>query len=171
METLSIYYKTTIHRLRRKYKMVPAGKDLPIAYDVATPDKLISVLEMLRKNGTRIKIYEGNKTSGKGWNEEYGTTGTIGLTKGYEAYFPILLANTRSKGGSAISSKNILKISSSTDRSKVYYCVDNYVQSTFEIKPEERWEGDYKFAVYMDGHLYSRHTTEQSAKRLVAKLK
>jgi hypothetical protein len=95
------------------YQLIEDGGNLPIAYHAETPANIIEVMERARKNRTRIKLSYGDINTGKDWNEEFDVTGYIGLSKGYEARFPILVHNARSMGGGSILDHCIVKIKES----------------------------------------------------------
>lgn len=146
------------------YNLVQGEKDMPIAYNEVTNEKLIKAIERARTNKTRVRIYLGDIKSGKCWNEENDIFGYIGLSKGKQAYYPILVHNTRSFGGGNLGESCIIKmVESSTKR--VLYVADNFTQSTFEVKPST--QDGYTHSVYIDGELYSNHKTEKQAKRLI----
>lgn len=88
------------------YQLIQDGNNLPIAYHVETSAKVIEVMERARKNKERVKIHFGDVTTGKDWNEENDTIGIIGLSRGKNARFPILLHNARSNGGA----QNLIKL-------------------------------------------------------------
>lgn len=150
------------------YKLIEDGQDLPIAYHEGTPQGVIDALESARKAKQRVKIYLGDIVTGKNWNEEHHTTGTIGLSRGKDARYPLLIPNARSTGGGQILTHCIIKI-------KVgHYTVyknPNFKQSKFEIKelPKNLRPG-YTHSLLIDGEVYSNHKNERSAKLLLTKL-
>lgn len=88
-----------------------------IAYSNKASDELIRILEKIRKNKRRIRIFYGDSTTGKCWHETYDIIGTIGLSTGC-MQVPILIANNRSTGGSELMSGCIVQI---TEDKKVIY--------------------------------------------------
>lgn len=162
MQTLQINHNngnTTI------YQLIDGGK--PIAYHQDTNIDVINVLERARKNKTRLRIYFGDIKTGKNWNEEYNIYGYVGLSKGNKAYFPILVNNSNSFGGSGLMDNCILKIKESKG-GKILYQSKNFVPSVLEVK-ESNQDG-YTHSVYVDGAIYSNHTTEKKAIALKNKL-
>jgi len=149
------------------YQLIEDGNKLPIAYNIKTPAKVIEVLERARVSRLRIKLHYGDILTGKDWNEENDTTGYIGLSKGYEARFPILVHNARSMGGGSILETSILKIQEAKGK-RVLYQAANFQQSVFEIK--ESAEIGYTHSLYINGELYSNHKSLKSAQLLQKKL-
>jgi hypothetical protein len=60
------------------YNLIQDGDNLPIAYNIDTLEGVVKVLETVRKNKTRIKIYLGDKNTGRDWGEECDTVGYVG---------------------------------------------------------------------------------------------
>lgn len=149
------------------YQLINDNNNLPIAYHEETDSKVISTMEYCRKNGIRVKFILGDIVTGKSWNEENDTIGYIGLSKGKDARYPILIYNERSLGGICILDNCILQIKDSKN-SKVFYTAQNYKPSTFEIK-DSKTEG-YTHSLYVNAELYSNHKTERAAKLLIKKL-
>lgn len=152
-----------------KYQLIEDGHDLPIAYHEETPGKLIEELETARKTRSRIKIYLGDPKTGKSWNEEHDTTGTIGLSRGHAARYPLMIATRRSTGGITLMDDRILKLKVN---GRTVYTHPNFKQSNFQIKEAGPLTkvGGYTHSLFIDGELYSNHKTERSAKLLLTKL-
>ncbi len=142
------------------YKIYPSGT----AYHEETPARVCEILENARTSGQRLQIYYGDAKTGKNWNEEHDTRGTIGRSTG-TVKIPLLIATSRSSGGGAILDHCIIKI---RGKYGIMYQHENYKPSIFEIVPSDLPE--YSHNVLIDGELYSRHKTERSAKLLVKKL-
>jgi hypothetical protein len=149
------------------YQLIEDKGNLPIAYNEKTNKQVIDALEYCRKNKIRIKLNLGDTETGKSWNEENCTTGRVGLSKGSEARFPILVHNERSFGGSSILDNRILQIKESNGK-RIFYTAKNFIPSTFEIK--ESKQNGFTHSVYVNGELYSNHKTERAAKLLIKKL-
>lgn len=152
-----------------KYQLIEDGRDLPIAYHEETPQRLIEELETARKTRSRIKIYLGDPKTGKSWNEEHDTTGTIGLSRGHAARYPLMIATRRSTGGGTLMDDRILKLKV---EGRTVYTHPNFKQSKFAIVPAREQENILGFthSILIDGILYSNHKTERSAKILLTKL-
>lgn len=90
----------TIH-----YKITKDGT----AYHRDTPDQLVELLERLRNNHTRVRVYLGDKETGKDWEESYDVFGTIGRSGG-RIKIPLLINNRRSMGGGGLLDDAIVKL-------------------------------------------------------------
>jgi hypothetical protein len=163
--------KTETHQIGGKdtiYKVSDSGT----YYSEKTPDELIRVLDSIRGTSQRVKIYLGDKDTGRDWMEEDGKVGKIGRSSG-PIKIPILLRTMNSHGGGAILEDCIVKIvTSPASTGRVLYQHPRYHQPTMEIT-NEGLEGkpEYTHTVRIGGETYSRHTSERSAQRLVALLK
>ena len=151
-----------------RYKLVHYRHDLPVAYHEQTDEFVIRVLEKVRLTGDRIIIKLGNTETGEGWNEEFEVQGYIGLSRGNEARFPILLYSRTSVSGGTILDHCILKIKS-TRTNAVMYTNPKYKEPTVEIIPGDMPE--YPFNTVVNGKLHGRHRTRQSAARTANILK
>ena len=78
-------------------------------YHDDTPMQVVDILERERTNYDRLKLYFGDATTGKDWEEVYDTTGYIGRSGG-RIQVPLLLHNRNSVGGGAISTHCIVRI-------------------------------------------------------------
>jgi hypothetical protein len=97
-----------------------------VYYPEGTPRQVISVLQHARAEHTRLHLCYGDPATGEDWNEIYDCTGIIGRTTGPEP-IPILLYNKRSLGGTAVLTKNIIKITT-TKGNRVLYQHPTYHQ-------------------------------------------
>ena len=163
--------KTETHKIGDKdkvYKVSESGT----YYSEETPDEVIRVLELVRGTNQRIKIYVGDRETGRDWMEESDKTGKIGRSSG-RVKIPILLSTVDSTGGGAILDDCIVKIVTSPAISaRVLYQHPRYHQPHMEITNEDLVnKPEYTHTVRIGGEVYSRHTSLRSAQRLVAKLK
>lgn len=117
MDTLTINHKNGSASV---YKLIEGDKPMKIAYKNGTPNDIINIIERCRKNRIRVILDFGDTQTGRSWNEEHDICGYIGLSKGNQAYFPILLYNSRSYGGGDILTHCIVKISESKDKKVLY---------------------------------------------------
>jgi hypothetical protein len=88
-------------------------------YNTQTPDKVVQILERARRDRTRLVFDYGDATTGKSWGECYDIVGYIGRSTGTNK-IPILVFNSRSWGGGAISDDCIIKISESKGKRMLY---------------------------------------------------
>jgi len=158
MKTLTIDHK---NGNSTTYQLIENGHDLPIAYHAETSPLVVAALERARKANWRVKIYLGDTKTGVDWLEENDTTGYIGLSKGYQAMFPILVSNKRSMGGGRILDHCILKIRQSKG-DYVMYQASNYQNPQVSIRISK--EDGYAFETFVNDELYGRHKTLRQAK-------
>ena len=159
------------------YKLIDSNKPMPIAYHLETNYKLVNTLERIRLNRQRVRIYLGDIKTGKCWNEEHCIFGYVGLSKGTKAYYPILVINENSSGGGSLLDHCIIKIKESKG-DRVLYQAENFQQPVIEIKPVNlapielgvSHSPEYTYSLYIDGELYSNHTTLKQAERLKKKM-
>lgn len=88
-------------------------------YNKDTSDKIISILESIRRNRTRVRFYWGDVETGKDWGDEFYVRGTIGRSMG-PVKIPILIYNRRSLGGTAILTDCIVKITTTKGNHTIY---------------------------------------------------
>jgi hypothetical protein len=163
--------KTETHKIGDKdtvYKVSESGT----YYSIETPDEVIGVLESIRGTSQRVKIYLGDRNTGRDWIEEDAKTGKIGRSTG-RIKIPILIRTINSDGGGAILDDCIVKIvTSPLSSARTLYQHPFYYQPEMVIT-EEGLDGspEYTHTVRIGGETYSRHTSERSAKRLVALLR
>ena len=163
--------KTETHKIGDKdrvYKVSESGT----YYSDETSDELIRVLESVRGTNQRVKIYLGDKATGRDWMEEDGKTGRIGRSSG-PIKIPILLRTINSDGGGAILEDCIVKIKTSPASSeRVLYQHPRYHQPGIEITNEGLDDKpEYTHTVRIGGETYSRHTSLRGAQKLVALLR
>jgi hypothetical protein len=98
------------------------------AYRIDTPKEVVRALENARIGNHRIRIFYGDKETGRAWSDENDIIGTIGRSTGKHK-IPILLHNVHSTGGCAILDDRIIRID---DRARhTVYKADNYKQDNF----------------------------------------
>lgn len=138
-------------------------------FEKGTDPKVAELLSKYMNTNTRIRIFLGDPETGRDWMEVYDTIGTIGRSTGpYK--IPLLLRKNNSSGGTAILTKNILKI---TVDKKVVYQNKNYKLPNFSIKDvvdEEIKKEGYCFNVVNveDGKTYQNTRTREEAKNAIA---
>jgi len=132
------------------------------AYHKETPQRVIDVLEAARREGTRIRLYYGDRKTGRSWHEEYDVLGYVARSTG-SVKIPILLFNRRSIGGMAIPTHCIVKIATARGK-KTLYQHPQYKDPVVEVRPGDIEEFPYN--VYIDGKLYARCLTKAKAEWL-----
>ena len=143
------------------YKVTESGT----SYAEKTSDKVIDILERARYRGERIQVFYGDTETGKNWNEEYDTIGTIGRSTGTYK-ITLLIKNKRSMGGGSILTDRIIAIKQGKN---VLYKAANFVEDVYTIVDSDMKE--YAKNTLINGVLHGRHKTELSAQRLINKLK
>jgi len=66
-----------------------------IAYPADMPEDLISALEKARKDELFVMLTSGDMKTGESWGDLYDSKGVIGLSKGRDYYFPLLISFKR----------------------------------------------------------------------------
>ena len=100
----------------RKYK---ESKNTELCYKIETPDELCIVIDNLLQNKQRVVIDYGNTTTKESWNEIHDIKGRIGRSTGV-IKIPLLVYNSRSYGGGALSDNCILSIKTTNGGRVVY---------------------------------------------------
>lgn len=72
-----------------------------VYYHDTTPPKLITELEEARRNGSSVRLFYGDRETGKDWMEEHDVSGTLGSSMG-PIKIPLIIGSSRSSGGPAI---------------------------------------------------------------------
>jgi hypothetical protein len=126
-----------------------------------TDNKICEILVNAQATRQRLKFYFGDTATGKSWNEENDTIGTVGRSTG-TIKIPLLIKTSRSYGGGAILDHCIVKIKDAKTGA-VLYQHENYSGPKVEIIPSDMPE--YKYNTIVNGELFGRHKTERSAKR------
>lgn len=136
------------------------------AYNESTNNKIVSILEQARQTGQKLKVYYGDVLTGKDWNEEHDTIGTIGRSTG-NIKIPLLITSSRSIGGGGLLDDCIVKIVDFKTKS-VLFVNPLYVAPVVEIVPSDMEE--YKYNTIVNGQLYGRHKSLKSAQICKSKL-
>ena len=163
--------KTETHKIGDK-DMVYKVSDSGTYYSNETPDNVIRVLESVGGTNQRVKIYLGDRETGRDWMEEDGKVGKIGRSSG-SIKIPLLIKTINSHGGGAILDDCIVKIVTSPLTSmRVLYQHPKYHQPEMVIGEEGLPDNpQYTHTVRIGGEAYSRHTSYKSAQRLVSLLR
>jgi len=116
----------------------PKGYANPLArkFQFHLKQDIVRVLEQARQNRTRIHISLGDTVTGKDWLEENDVIGYIGRSMG-PIKVPLLIANRRSLGGSAILDHCIVRVRLSAG-GKVLYQHANYHFGSLAIRSKDQ---------------------------------
>lgn len=100
------------------------------SYD--TPTKVRAILEQYRKDGGRLRLFYGDRTTGRDWLEENDLLGKIGRSTG-SMQIPLLIAKGEC-GGPGILDDCIVRIVNADSREEIYR-QKNYFLPDMEIRP------------------------------------
>lgn len=132
---------------------------IPTHYHADTPQKVKDILENAIHTGRRLRLFLGDTKTGRDWCEEHDNIGYIGRSGGTERV-PILLNNSRSRGGGHILDHCIIKI---TEGGRVLYQHPKYNCGTWTYG---KGEGSY-WCVYHNGEIYAPQCkNEEQARHL-----
>jgi hypothetical protein len=96
-------------------------------WDAETPQAVKDALLTAKHNGQRVRLFYGDRVTGRDWGEENDVTDTVSASTGWFKCL-ILLANSRSSGGPAILTGSIVRLL--VDGREVYrhptYTAPNY---------------------------------------------
>jgi len=127
-----------------------------ISYSVNTPDDVVAVLDRYYHADRRLRVFYGDKVTGKCWGDEYNTIGAIGRSTG-KYQIPLMIANSRSLGGGAVLDDCIVKIMD-VQTKRVLYQHPTFNQPAYTIAPPPEKIGNadmaadgYTHGVYADG--------------------
>ena len=132
-------------------------------------EKLMDILNNSRKYGSRIRVWYGDRETGKSWLEEYGVTGRVGRSCG-SIKIPLLINNKRSWGGEALLVGSIIRIDDIEERKTLWKVPNFHVREEMIIVPVN--DEKYPYAVMQkdDGIVsnVANFTTIERAERWIA---
>jgi hypothetical protein len=117
-------------------------------YDNTTPTEVIRVLEYSRKNDIRIRIFQGDRDTGRDWLCEWDVAGRVGRSTG-PMQIPLLIHNSRSMGGGHIMDHCIIKITYALG-GELLYKQANYHHMPMAARISDLPE--YEVAVWVKNH-------------------
>ena len=143
------------------------GKEKKLEVYDRVDEKLMRVLCNAYSGNYRIRLWYGDRKTGRSWDEEYNVTGRVGRTMGV-IKIPILVYNKRCYGGTAILTGSIIRIDDIEDKRTLWSIPDFHIEP-MEIKEVD---GAYPYAVMQtkdDGTIQNiaNFKDESSAKRWV----
>lgn len=89
------------------------------AYNMATPQKVVDILEQSRQHRTRLILDYGDANTGQSWGEVNDIRGHIGRSTG-NVKIPLLIKTARSMGGGGVLDHCIVKITASKGGAVLY---------------------------------------------------
>ena len=126
-----------------------------------TPAAVAEALERARATGERVRFWLGDPETGEDWGEENDVTGKVGRSTG-QVKVPLLLANSRSRGGGAILTQNIIRLQVA---GREVYRAANYREAVYTLRHEG--PGDLRERVYRDGVNVANFKTQRAALRWI----
>ena len=128
-------------------------------FHAKTNETVKRILNSLAGSKERVRLVLGDVETGRSWNEENDTIGTISNSTGLHKV-PLLIKSARSLGGGSILDHCILGIMSvKRGNTHWHYKAPNYKPSTIESKG---------LTVIIDGQLFANCETEVKAANLAA---
>ena len=94
-----------------------------------TPDRVCEILSSCIGTRRRIRVFYGDRETGRDWHEVYYTMGIIGRSTGTQK-IPLMIAKSTSIGGPAILDDCIVKI---TEGKRTLYQQGNYDPSVKRV--------------------------------------
>lgn len=105
-------------------------------YCFTTPNRVIQILDNAMNKHERIRIFYGDKETGRDWCEFFDTIGYVGRSYG-NVKIPLLIKNSRSMGGPCILDGSIVKVT--IDKVVVYQHPNYYIdESNFDGLTEKQ---------------------------------
>jgi len=147
-----------------------AARNLTI-YDPNTPLDLVTILESVRLSRTRIRLFYGDRDSGRDWNEENDVEGYLGRTMG-PIHCPILLKTAASRGGGIILSACIVRVVTTAGKRVLwqhpeYHSLPFHISDTPGSDPANaRWPVE----VLRAGEVHARFKSRREAERFIRKM-
>jgi len=138
------------HRLAR----LALKKDLGTWFNPDTPLKVQKILETARKKSTQLRLFLGDRDSGKDWLEEFDVLGKIGRSMG-ALKVPLLINDDI--GGPAVLDSSIVRIIRVADKKELYRHPGYSLGSITFIRSANK---DYPFSVSVNGKIHARFKTE-----------
>lgn len=121
--------------------------------------QLWHVLDRLIKSRERVRIWLGDRDTGKAWNEEYYVKGIIGRSTG-DIKIPLMVNNSRSYGGTPLLDHCIVRIDSIAEHRTLWKHPKFYIPDmTLKYEETEAWP----YRVYQEGKNICNFLTEDKA--------
>ena len=136
-----------------------------VAFGKDTPDKVCRILYDAIRSRQRIRLFYGDRKTGKDWIEEYDTMGYVVRSANFNNV-PLLVSNNRSMGGSYILLDSIVRI---TIDKRTVYQHPKYHIGKIEIRPSP-YQG-YSYGVFINGENHANFKTKEKAEKWVKFIK
>lgn len=128
-------------------------------------ETLWCILSSLVHSGKRVRIWYGDKETGRSWNEEYEVTGTIGRSTG-NIKIPIIIHTSRSYGGPSLLDDCIIRIDA-IQQKRTLFQHENFHVEKLSLKTELDSEYPYSVMQHKDsGEVQSVATFKDSKRAL-----
>lgn len=124
---------------------------------------LMAALSECYRQERRIRVWYGDRKSGESWFEDSETTGRIGLGHGKIFRIPLIIANSRSWSGKALSVGSLIRVDDIKAR-KTLWKVPDYNDRLEIIHVED---SKLPWQVCGRGTIFARFETEGKARRWV----
>jgi hypothetical protein len=152
--------KTVKDSTGKEYLQTDSGT----CYNVGTDVKVIDCVENAQRTRQRVRVWFGDVSTGKSWNEENDVCGYIGRSTGAIIKVPLLVSKSNSYGGGILLSDCIVKMVD-TKTGRELYKHANFSQSVFTVTDSSDLK-EYTANVLQDGSVYARCKKMSSAQRL-----
>jgi hypothetical protein len=150
--------------IEREYMAHPASRET--TFDLHTPDAVARILEEARLRRRRLRIYYGDRETGRDWNSNSDILGYIGRSMG-PIRVPLLLDRLSSSGGGAILTADIVKIQQA-DTKAVLWVHSAYHTLPMAVGPAVNT--GYMEAVYRNGELHAQFRRKGEAAKFIDRM-
>lgn len=143
--------------MAKDYKVVDG-----ISFDKDTPDRVCRLLlaYMNTYPRVRVRLFYGDRKTGKDWCEEYDTMGYIGRSAGTTVKIPLLINNRNSTGGPGILDGCIVRMT--VDKRDVYRHPKYHIG---KITFGPSGYANVPYGVFIDGKNHANFKTQEKAKK------
>jgi hypothetical protein len=157
--------------------LVRSGTDIGTFFKRRTPKEVAAVLERARKKSLMIRLWLGDRETGRCWMEEHDVFGRVARSQG-PLKIPIMIERGRGISGGAISDDCVIKVDEwafgfeaggEWSRKKTLYQHPKFNMPDMRIvENADEHRKTHPFRVLFDGELQARFETQGKAARYVA---
>lgn len=138
------------------------------AYGWNVPDAVVRELEWARVNGAPVRLFYGDRDTGRSWMDENDVTGTVERSTGL-IKTPLLIVKPRDTGGGAILCNAVVRLDARNPASgavRTRYAHPRFHVPTIALRtsPEHAAPG-YPVAALVNGEVHARFATMGKAER------